>query len=233
MIDLTAVVKVNEAHIAEKQSNIESLEAELVGVRDDLKSAESQIVELESTNQLLKDEYQALQLALNSAETKLREIQRENEVLVQQLMSLKAQDADRMNFENDMFLKRQQQIMQLELAEAAKEFDVRKAEDEKELHRLSAAIADAQRIKNMERSSRDAAVRQHTLATAQRKAERIMRTTAAGYREVFKGSGLEFDQDVETPEEEEGQATPPDVAAETPQPSACRSERSASNDSPG
>ena len=121
MIDLTAVVKVNEAHISEKQSNIESLEAELVGVRDDLKSAESQIVELESTNQLLKDEYQALQLALNSAETKLREIQRENEVLVQQLMSLKAQDADRMNFENDMFLKRQQQIMQLELAEAAKE----------------------------------------------------------------------------------------------------------------
>ena len=105
MIDLTAVVKVNEAHISEKQSNIESLEAELVGVRDDLKSAESQIVELESTNQLLKDEYQALQLALNSAETKLREIQRENEVLVQQLMSLKAQDADRMNFENDMFLK--------------------------------------------------------------------------------------------------------------------------------
>ena len=30
-------------------------------------------------------------------------------------------DADRMNFENDMFLKRQQQIMQLELAEAVKE----------------------------------------------------------------------------------------------------------------
>ena len=60
---------------------------------------------------------------------------------MQQLMALKAQvkfsqgnvvqdensyhfldkDADRMNFENDMFLKRQQQIMQLELAEAVKE----------------------------------------------------------------------------------------------------------------
>ena len=35
-------------------------------------------------------------------------------------MDLKAQDADRMNFENDQFLRRQQQIMQLELAEAVK-----------------------------------------------------------------------------------------------------------------
>ena len=130
-------------------------------------------------------------------------------------------------------LKRERDSACAQLAEAAKEFGVRKAEDEKELHRLSAAIADAQRIKNMERSSRDAAVRQQTLATAQRKVERIMRTTAAGYREAFKGSGLEFDQDVETSDEEDGQAAPPDVAAETPQPSACRSERSASNDSPG
>ena len=69
---------------------------------------------------MFQDEYQALQLALTSAETKLRTIQRENEQLVQQLMELKAQDADRMNFENDQFLRRQQQIMQLELAEAAK-----------------------------------------------------------------------------------------------------------------
>ena len=130
-------------------------------------------------------------------------------------------------------LKRERDSARAQLAEAAKEFDARKAEDEKELHRLSAAIADAQRIKNMERSNSDAAVRQQTLATAQRKVERIMRTTAAGYREVFKGSGLEFDQDVETSDEEDGQAAPPNVAAETPQPSACRSERSASNDSPG
>ena len=36
-------------------------------------------------------------------------------------MDLKAQDADRMNFENDQFLRRQQQIMQLELAEANNE----------------------------------------------------------------------------------------------------------------
>ena len=121
MIDLTAALKVTDSDVSEKQSKIDSLEAELLILKEDLKSAEVQMTELESTNQLLKDEYQALQLALNSAETKLRNIQRENEVLVSQLMELKAKDADRMNFENDQFLQRQQQQMQLELAEAVKE----------------------------------------------------------------------------------------------------------------
>jgi len=121
VIDLTAALKVTDSDLSEKQAKIDSLEAELLILKEDLKSAEVQMTELESTNQLLKDEYQALQLALNSAETKLRNIQRENEVLVSQLMELKAKDADRMNFENDQFLQRQQQQMQLELAEAVKE----------------------------------------------------------------------------------------------------------------
>ena len=72
MIDLSATVKQNEAQLVEKQSMILALEAELVGVRDDLKSAELQSREVEETSQLLKDEYQALQLALSSAEVKLR-----------------------------------------------------------------------------------------------------------------------------------------------------------------
>ena len=54
VIDLSATVKGNEVVIAEKQTMIEALEAELLGVRDDLKSTESQMAELESTNQLLK-----------------------------------------------------------------------------------------------------------------------------------------------------------------------------------
>eukprot|EP00090_Calanus_glacialis_P004201 TRINITY_DN13109_c0_g1_i2.p1 TRINITY_DN13109_c0_g1~~TRINITY_DN13109_c0_g1_i2.p1 ORF type:complete len:551 (-),score=173.79 TRINITY_DN13109_c0_g1_i2:85-1737(-) len=121
VIDLSAALKVSDKDLVDKQSKIDSLEAELISLTDDLKRTEIQMVELESTNQLLKDEYQALQLALNSAETKLRTIQKENEVLVTQLMELKAKDADRMNFENDQFLQKQQQQMQIELAEAAKE----------------------------------------------------------------------------------------------------------------
>ena len=121
VIDLSAALKVSDKDLVVKQSRIDSLEAEIISLKDDLKTTETQMAELESTNQLLKDEYQALQLALNSAETKLRTIQRENETLVTQLMSLKAQDAERMNFENDQFIQKQQQLMQIELAEAAKE----------------------------------------------------------------------------------------------------------------
>ena len=54
VIDLSAAVKGNEAVIAEKQAVIESLEAELLGVREDLKNTEAHMSELESTNQLLK-----------------------------------------------------------------------------------------------------------------------------------------------------------------------------------
>ena len=55
-------------------------------------------------------------------------------------------------------LKRERDYARAQLADATKEFDARKAEDEKELRRLAAAIADAQRIKNMEMPSRDDAV---------------------------------------------------------------------------
>jgi len=121
VIDLSAALKVSDKDLIDKQLRIDSLEAEIISLKDDLKTTEAQMAELESTNQLLKDEYQALQLALNSSETKLRTIQRENETLVTQLMALKAQDAERMNFENDQFIQKQQQLMQIELAEAAKE----------------------------------------------------------------------------------------------------------------
>ena len=121
VIDLSAAVKLNEKLLAEKQSQLECLEAELVGVKADLKAAGGLISELESTNQLLKDEYQALQLALTSAETEVRQQKTENEMLVQQVLSLKARDIERMDLEHEQFRARQQQMMQAELAEAARE----------------------------------------------------------------------------------------------------------------
>ena len=121
VIDLSVTVKQNESLLAEKQSLIESLEAELISLKADLKTAVGEISELQSTNQLLKDEYQALQLALNSAESELRQQKSENEMLVQQLLTLKARDIERMDLEHEQFRQRQQQMMQQELAEAAKE----------------------------------------------------------------------------------------------------------------
>jgi len=121
VIDLSSTVKINDKELAERQVKIDSLQAEIVVLQSDLKAAEAEIQELSETNQLLKDEYQALQLALNSAEKNLREVQKENEDLVTKVMVFKAQDAERMNAENDMFMKKQQQMVQIELAEAAKE----------------------------------------------------------------------------------------------------------------
>ena len=77
--------------------------------------------EIGETNQLLKDEYQALSLALNSAEKKLREAKTENDRLLVTVIDLKEKDVARMNQENEEFRKKQQEKMESQLAEAAKE----------------------------------------------------------------------------------------------------------------
>jgi len=122
VIDLTAALKGTDLAVAEKSSKIEALEAEILVLKHDLKARDAANFELEATNQLLKDEYQALQLALSTAETKLNAVKRENDTLITQLMALKAQDAERMNLENDLFSLQKERKMQLELAEAANEF---------------------------------------------------------------------------------------------------------------
>ncbi|KAI4503347.1 hypothetical protein M0802_001569 [Mischocyttarus mexicanus] len=77
--------------------------------------------ELESINQMLKDEHQALQLAFASLEDKLRKSQEENRQLVERLIKYKARDAEKMNEENDNFLKKRQAKMQKELEDAARD----------------------------------------------------------------------------------------------------------------
>ena len=66
MIDLSAAVKDNEAVILERQTVIDSLNAELLGVKDDLKTAEAHMAELESSNQLLKVSLEIVDNALPS-----------------------------------------------------------------------------------------------------------------------------------------------------------------------
>jgi len=121
VIDLSQALRLSEKQLEEVKAGLAVAEATMIGLKEDLITSEAVRAETEATSQLLKDEYQALQLALTSAEEKLRGVQRENETLVQQLMVLKTMDVERMNFENEMFVAKQQQQMQLELAEAVKE----------------------------------------------------------------------------------------------------------------
>lgn len=61
--------------------------------------------ELKGLNACLRDEHTALQLAFTSLEEKLRRVQDENRELVERLMKYKSKDVDKMNDENDSFLR--------------------------------------------------------------------------------------------------------------------------------
>jgi chromosome segregation ATPase len=60
VIDLSVALKTTEKELVEKQKKIDSLEAQLVSLTEDIKFAEAKSRELEETNQLLKVRYRLL-----------------------------------------------------------------------------------------------------------------------------------------------------------------------------
>ncbi|KAM8953525.1 autophagy-related protein 16-1 isoform 2-T2 [Pelodytes ibericus] len=107
-------IQSNEETIKEYLRTINNLETECQDLRNKLQ-------ELERANQTLKDEYDALQITFNALEEKLRKTTEENVELVTRWMAEKAQEANRLNAENEKDTKRRQDKLQRELAEAAKE----------------------------------------------------------------------------------------------------------------
>lgn len=65
----------------------------------------NKIFKLEELNSTLRDEHAALHLLHFSTEEKLRKSQTENSQLVERLMKFKAKDAEKMNEENESFLR--------------------------------------------------------------------------------------------------------------------------------
>ena len=112
--EVTKELHAKEASLAESMDLNTSL-------RLDLSKSRSREAELENINQMLKDEYQALQLAFTSLEEKLRKAQEENRQLVERLIKYKTRDAEKVNEENDNFLKKKQAKMQKELEDAARD----------------------------------------------------------------------------------------------------------------
>ncbi|XP_036277225.1 autophagy-related protein 16-1 isoform X8 [Pipistrellus kuhlii] len=107
-------MQMNEAKIAECLQTISDLETECQELRNKLQ-------DLERANQTLKDEYDALQITFTALEEKLRKTSEENQELVTRWMAEKAQEANRLNAENEKDSRRRQARLQKELAEAAKE----------------------------------------------------------------------------------------------------------------
>uniref|UniRef100_A0A4W4HDK7 Autophagy-related protein 16 domain-containing protein n=1 Tax=Electrophorus electricus TaxID=8005 RepID=A0A4W4HDK7_ELEEL len=104
----------NEAKMLEYQQQISQLEGECRELRNCLS-------DLERANQTLRDEYDALQITFSALEEKLRKTTEDNQELVTRWMAEKAQEANRLNAENEKDCRRRQAKLQKELADAAKE----------------------------------------------------------------------------------------------------------------
>ncbi|XP_057600873.1 autophagy-related protein 16-1 isoform X5 [Hippopotamus amphibius kiboko] len=87
-------MQMNEAKIAECLQTISDLETECLELHTKLQ-------DLERVNQTLKDEYDALQITFTALEEKLRKTTEENQELVTRWMAEKAQEANRLNAENE------------------------------------------------------------------------------------------------------------------------------------
>ncbi|XP_076283037.1 autophagy-related 16 isoform X2 [Lasioglossum baleicum] len=112
--EMTKELHMKEAGLAETIEINKNLHAEIV-------SCHNRERELEGINQMLKDEHQALQLAFASLEEKLRKTQEENRQLIERLIKYKTRDAEKVNEENDNFLKKRQAKVQKELEDAARD----------------------------------------------------------------------------------------------------------------
>ncbi len=73
---------------------------------------------------MLKDEYETLQLLYSTTEETIRKVRDENTDLVMRWMKEKAEDALKMNQENETWQKKKQEEIQKKLVEAAKEKEV-------------------------------------------------------------------------------------------------------------
>ncbi|KTF95255.1 hypothetical protein cypCar_00022338 [Cyprinus carpio] len=121
-------IQSNEAKMLEYQQQVSHLEGEGRDLRNSL-------ADLERANQTLRDEYDALQITFSALEEKLRKTTEDNQELVTRWMAEKAQEANKLNAENEKdsrsqthtlfnspsYLKRRQAKLQKDLADAAKE----------------------------------------------------------------------------------------------------------------
>ncbi|XP_067851641.1 autophagy-related protein 16-1-like isoform X2 [Heptranchias perlo] len=107
-------IHANEVKMADYEKQMQQLESECQELRNKLQ-------ELEQANQTLKDEYDALQITFNALEEKLRKTSDENRELISRWMAEKAQEANRLNAENEKDSWRRQAKLKKDLADAAKE----------------------------------------------------------------------------------------------------------------
>uniref|UniRef100_A0A8P4K4P2 APG16-like 1 n=1 Tax=Dicentrarchus labrax TaxID=13489 RepID=A0A8P4K4P2_DICLA len=120
-----SVIELNN-QIQQKDKEIQSNEAksyqqQINNLEGDCRDLRSSLQDLERANQTLKDEYDALQITFSALEEKLRKTTEDNQELVSRWMAEKAQEANKLNAENEKDSRRRQAKLQKDLADAAKE----------------------------------------------------------------------------------------------------------------
>lgn len=121
IVDLSMKVEEQRKLLSEKeQSCAEHIKMNQI-LRAESAMLKSSLEELKKLDTTLRDEHTALQLAFSALEEKMRGVQDENRSLLERLMKYKSKDADKLNEENESFLKKRSDKLRRDLEDAVRE----------------------------------------------------------------------------------------------------------------
>ncbi|XP_038548345.1 autophagy-related protein 16-1 isoform X1 [Micropterus salmoides] len=121
VIELNNLIQQKDKEIQSNEAKMLEYQQQIANLEGDCRDLRSYLQDLEKANQTLKDEYDALQITFSALEEKLRKTTEDNQELVSRWMAEKAQEANKLNAENEKDCRRRQAKLQKELADAAKE----------------------------------------------------------------------------------------------------------------
>ncbi|KAK9520328.1 hypothetical protein VZT92_020222 [Zoarces viviparus] len=121
VIELNNQIQLKDKEIQSNEAKMLEYKQQITTLEGDCRELRSCLQDLERANQTLKDEYDALQITFSALEEKLRKTTDDNQELVSRWMAEKAQEANKLNAENEKDTRRRQAKLQKELADAAKE----------------------------------------------------------------------------------------------------------------
>ncbi|XP_075147671.1 autophagy-related 16 isoform X2 [Haematobia irritans] len=106
IVDLNLKMEKQQQIIASKEQSLVEQRNANTSLRAEVQMLKSSLDELKNLNTTLHDEYTALQLAFSALEDKMRASQDENRRLLDRLMQYKSKDADKLNEENESFIRK-------------------------------------------------------------------------------------------------------------------------------
>lgn len=121
IIDLNNKLQEKEKDLDEKHLVIKDYQYMNTQLQSQVNRLSNNIKELEKINSTVRDEYTTLRLEFSSIEDKLRKLQDENMQLMEALMAYKSKDADKLNEENDNFVRKKAAKVQKDIEDACRD----------------------------------------------------------------------------------------------------------------